>query len=103
MGWEVVAVDGTMGVLDRVEALDELLACQILEADGIGWWWEDGQDNRRSRQGGGFLRPVGSIGRQGLGWDVVIVSFNDNWGRRRGGDSSRCGIPGLNRLDIVQG
>ena len=55
LGWEVVAIGGTMGMLDRVEALDELLPCQILEADGIGWWWDDGQDNRRCRRGGGFL------------------------------------------------
>ena len=103
LGWEVVAVGKTMGVLDRVEALDELLACQFLEADGIGRWWDDGQDDRRSRRGGGFLRPVGNIGRQGLGWDVIAVSFNDDWGRRRGGGSSRCGIPGLDWLDIVQG
>ena len=58
LGWEVIAVSGTMGVLDRVEVLDELLACQILEADGISRWWDDGQDNRRSRRGGGFLWPV---------------------------------------------
>jgi hypothetical protein len=77
-----------LDVLERVEALDELLACQILEADGIGRWWEGGQDERRSRGGWGFLRPVGNIGRQGFGRDVVIVGFNDGWGRRRGGGSS---------------
>ncbi len=51
LGWDVVAVVVTLDVLDRVEVLDELLACQILEADGIGRWWEGGQDERRSRWG----------------------------------------------------
>ena len=83
--------------------MDELLACQILEADGISRWWDDGQDDRRSRRGGGVLRPVGNIGRQGLLWDVVVLSFNDDWGRRWGGGGSRCGSPGLDWLDIVQG
>ena len=60
------------------------------------------QDNWRSRQGRGVLWPVGNIGRQGVGWDVVVVvSFNDDWGR--GGGSSKSGILGLDWLDIVQG
>ena len=101
LGWEVVAVGRTWGVLDRVEALDELLTCQILEADGIGRC--EGQDNQRSRWGGGYLWPVVNISKQGFGWDVVLISFNDDWGRRQGGGSSRCGIPGLDWLDIVQG
>ena len=103
LGWDVVAIVGTLGMLNRVEAVDELLACQILEADGIGRWWDEGQDDRRSRWGWGFLWPVLNIGRQSFGWDVVIVSFNDDWGRRQGGGSSRCGILGLDWLDIVQG
>jgi hypothetical protein len=88
LGWDVVSVIVTLDVLHRVEALDELLACQILEADGIGRWWKGGQDEQRSRGGWGFLRPVGNIGRQGFWRDVVIVGFNDGWGRRRGGGSS---------------
>ncbi len=103
LGRDVVAVIGTLGVLNRVEALNELLACQILEADGIGRWWDAGQDDRRSRGGWGFLWPVGSIGRQGFRRDVVVISFNDGWGQRRGGGSTRFGILGLDWLDIVQG
>ena len=103
MGWDVLAVSGTLDVLDRVEALDELIACQILEADRVGRWWDEGQDNRRSWGGWGLLRPVGNIGRQGFGRDIVVVSFNDGWGRRQGRGSSRCRILGLDWLDIVQG
>ncbi len=103
LGWDVVALVGILSVLDRVEALDELLVCQILEMDGIGRWWDEGQDDRRGRWGWRFIRPVGNIGRQGFGRDVIIVSFNDDWGRRRGGGSSRCRILGLDWLDIVQG
>ncbi len=88
LGWDVIAVVVTLDVLERVEALDELLACQILEADGISRWWEGGQDKQRSRGGWGFLWPVGNIGRHGFGQDVIIVGFNDGWGRRRGGGSS---------------
>ena len=103
LGWDVVVVVGTLDMLNRVEALDELLLCQILEADGIGWWWDEGQDDRRSRGGWGFLQAVGNMGRQGFGRDVVVVSFNDGWGRMQGGGSSRCRILGLDWLDIVQG
>ena len=103
LGWGVVTIVGTLDVLDRVEALDELLVCQILEADGIGRWWDEGQDDWRSRGGWGFLWPVGNIDRHGFRWDVMVVSFNDRWGRRQGGGSSRCGVPGLDWLDIVQG
>ena len=62
-----------------------------------------GKTIRGARGGLGFLRPVRTIGRQGFGQDLVAVSFNDGWGWRQGGGSSRYRILGLDWLEIVHG
>jgi hypothetical protein len=90
-------------VFDGVEELDELVATEILKADRVGRGWDKGQIDRRSLGRRGFLRPVGSVGWEGVGQNVAIIVVVDySWGGRRGGGGGGRGSGVWDWLDVVQ-
>jgi hypothetical protein len=74
-------------MLQGIETLNELIPRKVLKADGIGRRGDEGHVERRSGGSWGLLRPVGDVGGQDFGQDIIGVVYNNCRGRRHCGGS----------------